>query len=221
MCKLACRLKQAHCLIPNLSVPQARRPDWGATPRPALHREYGFDGFICGQGTLGVFWSLFFRVFWATNPSKSCSTSYAIDSIHPSSNLTETRAVPNQAKNNVTSRVRLDEKYVARRALLKVVCQRLQFARVCEVFLQRDARLESNCPVRTPSQATNSMKRTLNQATNTTKQTLNRTTNNKKRQISSALQCLQCHPVIPQQNCWGTRTACTQCMYRHVPGPFG
>jgi hypothetical protein len=165
MCKLACRLKQAHCLIPNLSVPQARRPDWGATPRPALHREYGFDGFICGQGTLGVFWSLFFRVFWATNPSKSCSTSYAIDSIHPSSNLTETRAVPNQAKNNVTSRVRLDEKYVARRALLKVVSQRLQFARVCEVFLQRDARLESSLIGDTVNPETNSPARTLtNQA---------------------------------------------------------
>ena len=49
-----------------------------------------------------------------------------------------------QAKNNVTSRVRLDEKYVARRALLKVVHQRPQFARVCVVFLQRDARLESS-----------------------------------------------------------------------------
>ncbi len=58
--------------------------------------------------------------------------------------MTETRAAPNQAKNNVTSRVRLDEKYAARRALLKVAHQKPQFARVCEVFLQRDARLESS-----------------------------------------------------------------------------
>jgi hypothetical protein len=44
---------------PNFSALQVRRPDWGATPRPALHREYGFGGFICGEGTLGVFWGLF------------------------------------------------------------------------------------------------------------------------------------------------------------------
>jgi hypothetical protein len=39
MCKLAA-LKQAHCLIPNLSVPRARRSDWGADPWHTLHREY-------------------------------------------------------------------------------------------------------------------------------------------------------------------------------------
>jgi hypothetical protein len=48
---------------PNFCALQARRPDWGATPRPALRREYGFDGFICGLGTLGVFWSLFLECF--------------------------------------------------------------------------------------------------------------------------------------------------------------
>ena len=56
---------------------------------------------------------------------------------------------PNQAKNNVTSRVRLDEKYVARRALRMLVNPKPQFARVCVVFLQRDAQLESSYPVHT------------------------------------------------------------------------
>ena len=32
---------------PNFSALQARRPDWGATPRPALRREYWFSWFIC------------------------------------------------------------------------------------------------------------------------------------------------------------------------------
>ena len=62
---------------------------------------------------------------------------------------TDARAVSNQAKNNVTSRVRLDEKYVARRALTILVKQRYQFARDCGIFLQRDARLESSFPART------------------------------------------------------------------------
>ena len=47
-----------------------------------------------------------------------CSTSYAIDSIGHIKKPTEARASPNQAKNHVTSRVRLDEKYATRRALL-------------------------------------------------------------------------------------------------------
>jgi hypothetical protein len=80
-----------------------------------------------------------------------CSTSYAIDSIDHSSNPTETRAVPNQAKNNVTSRVRLDEKYYDRRALFKLANQKPQFARVFGVFLQRDAQLESSFPARKKS----------------------------------------------------------------------
>jgi hypothetical protein len=74
----------------------------------------------------------------------------------------------NPAKNNVTSRVRLDEKYAARRALTISATQMPQFARVCGVFLQRDARLESSFPARTLSQATNSTARTLSLATNST-----------------------------------------------------
>jgi hypothetical protein len=64
-------------------------------------------------------------------------------------NLSEARAAKNQAKNNVTSRVRLDEKYAERLALFKLANQKPQFARVFGVFLQRDARLESSSPVRT------------------------------------------------------------------------
>jgi hypothetical protein len=37
--------------------------------------------------------------------------------------ITGARAAKNQAKNNVTSRVRLDEKYVERRALFKLAKQ--------------------------------------------------------------------------------------------------
>jgi hypothetical protein len=48
MCKLA-SLKQAHCLIPNFSVPRARRSDWGANPWPTLHREYCW-GDLLGRG---------------------------------------------------------------------------------------------------------------------------------------------------------------------------
>jgi hypothetical protein len=96
------------------------------------------------------------RVFLATNPSKSCSSSYAINSGQHSNNLTETRAIPNQAKNNVTSRVRLDEKYAERRAVQKPANQNPKFARVFGVFLQRDARLESSFPARMLSQETSS-----------------------------------------------------------------
>ena len=88
---------------------------------------------------------------------------------------------PNHAKNNVTSRVRLDEKYAARRALLKAVHQGPQFARVCGIFLQRDARLESSAPARTLSQTTNSTKGTLSQTTNSTKRTPRQATNSTKR----------------------------------------
>ncbi len=83
-----------------------------------------------------------------------------IDLVINALRVTGTRAVKNQAKNNVTSRVRLDEKYAARRALLKVARQRPQFACVCGIFLQRDARLESSFPVRTLSQATHLPART-------------------------------------------------------------
>jgi hypothetical protein len=58
-----------------------------------------------------------FHGFYPSNPSKSCSTSYAIDSSHPSNYNQKTRAAQNNAKNNVTSRVRLDEKYYDRRAV--------------------------------------------------------------------------------------------------------
>jgi hypothetical protein len=51
-----------------------------------------------------------------------------------------------QAKNNVTSRVRLDEKYAERRAVQKPIKPQQNFARVFGVFLQRDARLESSFP---------------------------------------------------------------------------
>jgi hypothetical protein len=60
--------------------------------------------------------------------------------------ITSARAVKNQAKNNVTSRVRLDEKYAERRALAILANQKPQSARVFGVFLQRDARLESSSP---------------------------------------------------------------------------
>ena len=52
----------------------------------------------------------------------------------------------NQAKNSVTSRARLDEKYYDRRALTKLANQKPQFERIFGVFLQRDARLESSSP---------------------------------------------------------------------------
>jgi hypothetical protein len=61
-----------------------------------------------------------FQSILAVLARRYCSTSYAIDSVNPSNDLTEARAVPNQAKNNVTSRVRLDEKYAERRALFNV-----------------------------------------------------------------------------------------------------
>jgi hypothetical protein len=44
----------------------------------------------------------------------------------------------NQAKNNVTSRIRLDEKYAERRAVQKPVNQTSKFARVFVKILQRD-----------------------------------------------------------------------------------
>jgi actin-related protein len=75
--------------------------------------------------------------------------------LHPPNDQLEARAVANQAKNNVTSRVRLDEKYVERRAVQKLAKQPSTFARVFGVFLQRDARLESSSVGDTASQETN------------------------------------------------------------------
>jgi hypothetical protein len=77
-------------------------------------------------------------VFWASNPSKTCSSSYAIDSSYQSNNPTETRAVQNQAKNNVTSRVRLDEKYYDRRAVQKLAKPQQKFVRVFGVFFAKE-----------------------------------------------------------------------------------
>ena len=71
----------------------------------------------------------------------------------------------NQAKNSVTSRARLDEKYYDRRALTKLANQKPQFERIFGVFLQRDARLESSSPVRTLSQTSSSPVRTRSQPT--------------------------------------------------------
>ena len=79
--------------------------------------------------------------------------------------ITGARAAKNQAKNNVTSRVRLDEKYAERRALIKLANQEPNFARVCGVFFAKEmpgsspaARCAHQCkrptkPARTPSLA--------------------------------------------------------------------
>jgi hypothetical protein len=136
-----------------------------------------------------------FRVLWISNPSKSCSTSYAINSTHLSNNLTETRAVLNQTKNNVTSRVRLDEKYVERRAVQEQAQQPSTFARVFGVFLQRDARLESSLPVRTLSQATNSTTRTLSPETNSKKGKPSQTTKTQHHTKITAAKAQQPQPV--------------------------
>ena len=48
---------------PNFCALQARRPDWGATPRPALRREYRFGGFFCGEDTRSIFCGLFLECF--------------------------------------------------------------------------------------------------------------------------------------------------------------
>jgi hypothetical protein len=83
-------------------------------------------------------------------------------------NLTSYRSTgcSTQAKNNVTSRVRLDEKYAERRALAMLANQKPQFARVFGVFLQRDARLESSSPARTLEATTSIPARTLEAVTN-------------------------------------------------------
>ena len=57
-------------LVPKSCALQARRPDWGTTPRPALRREYGFGLLICGEARRAIF-ELVFRVLLANNPSKS------------------------------------------------------------------------------------------------------------------------------------------------------
>ena len=44
----------------------------------------------------------------------------------------------NPAKNNVTGRVRLDEKYAARRALTILVKPKTHFARICGVFFAKE-----------------------------------------------------------------------------------
>jgi hypothetical protein len=160
---------------------------------------------------LGGVLRTFFRVFWATNPSKYCSSSYAINSTHLSNNLTETRAAPNQAKNNVTSRVRLDEKYAARRALLKLTNQKTQFARVCGVFLQRDARLESSLIGDTVSPETNSKKGKPSQTIKTQHHT----------KISSAKAQQPkpiCAPSTPAHSKRGFWSACCRCR-SSVPCP--
>ena len=61
-------------LIPKSCALRARRPDRGATPRPALHREYGFSWFICGEGTLGYFGSLFLECFGPLTQVKPAQT---------------------------------------------------------------------------------------------------------------------------------------------------
>ena len=43
MSKLALRLRQRHCLIPNLPLSPAFSPDWGAEERSTLWRE-GWGG---------------------------------------------------------------------------------------------------------------------------------------------------------------------------------
>jgi hypothetical protein len=83
-----------------------------------------------------------FRVFWVSNPSKTCSTSYVIDSTHECNKPTETRAVQNHAKNNVTSRGRLDEKYAERRAVQKLA----QCNLISRVFSEYFSR--KRCPAR-------------------------------------------------------------------------
>jgi hypothetical protein len=42
-------LRQTPPLIPNFSVPRARRSDWGANPWPTLHREYGWGDWLGGE----------------------------------------------------------------------------------------------------------------------------------------------------------------------------
>ena len=165
MCKLAWRLKQAHCLIPNLSVPQARRPDWGATPRPALHREYWIGGLIYGEDTLSSILKPFLEYFEPPTQVNPAQPAMQLIVLASSVGFSSARAVTNQAKNHVTSRVRLDEKYAARRALMKAACQNLSSRVFAEYFSRK------RCPARvqlsgnTVRQKTNSPAHTFSQAT--------------------------------------------------------
>ncbi len=72
----------------------------------------------------------------------TCSTSYVIDSGHQSGYYPGARAVKNQAKNNVTSRVRLDEKYYYRRAVQKLA----KYNAISRVFSEYFSR--KRCPAR-------------------------------------------------------------------------